>query len=130
MQWPPLEHDFSDGSDDDEECIQAIWSRFSAGLDLPPAVTAAAKRMAIKMETWPTLALEPPTSLAAISIYLASYMVESPVSHVSIASVAGFADTYMLFTYERVYPDRERLYDSSMTALDLPDLPGRGRPPF
>ena len=79
--------------------------------------------MAFKMETWPTLAGCDTKSLASISIYLASAIAGAPVSHRSIAEVAGFAASYLLTTYREIYDDREQLLDNTMRPVVLPFPP-------
>lgn len=79
-----------------------------------------AKRIIVKLETWPTFAFSNPTSLIAISIYTASCIAGNAESHVLIADVAGISAPYLASTYGEIYAEREQLLDSTMEDVVLP----------
>lgn len=107
-----------------------MWSHLCDGLDLQPAIRTASKQMAVKLEICPEFANHSPQDIAAVSIYVSSYMGGSPKSHVAIAGLAGFGARFLLDTYELVYPIREQLLDGTMGGVVLPAPRRFGEPPF
>ena len=83
-----------------------------------------ARRVIVKLETWPAFAYSNPTSLIAISILVASCIAGNTESHVSIANVAGIGAPYLASTYGVVYTGREGLLDRTMEGVVLP-VPSR-----
>ena len=89
-----------------------------------------AGRILVKLETWSAFAHSGPTSLIAISIYVASCIAGHAESHVSIANVAGISAAYLASTYGEIYAERERLINGTMEGVVLPVPSGGQRARF
>lgn len=86
---------------------------------ISPAVARTVHRMARRLETWGIFAGEAPSRLAAVCLYMASYINNEILPSEKIHQATGIGLEEVHSTYSRIYPGRARLID--MEIIDIID---------
>ena len=89
-----------------------LCDRFCSQLQLSYRCTDLSKGLAVKMQSGGSLAGRSPLSVAAVCIYMASYLMGTPKSPKDISTVAGVSDGTIRTAYKLVYPDRDTLVEA------------------
>lgn len=123
---PFLEHGIMDDQEDDVEDVQLSFrdlnQDFCAQLRLDMDICVISEVIVEQLMDSPTWTEgHSALCMVAVSIYVASHLTREPKSPREIAAVTGVDADHIRFTYDHLYPDRERIVDADLLSL-LRDL--------
>ena len=110
--YPPLNHEFGQfENSQDVERVAEILSSIPRKLLLPSAHARTTHRLARKLECMASFTAEFPPSLAAVCLYMASWLTREPLAFEEIQKVTGIQKDEVHAFYSRIHPVRAQLID-------------------
>ena len=110
--YPPLNHEFGQfENSQDVERVAEILSSIPRKLLLPSAHALTTHRLARKLEYMASFTAEFPPCIAAVCLYMASWLNREPLAFQEIHKVTGIFENEVHAFYKRIYPVRAQLID-------------------
>ena len=120
--YPPLNHEFGQSENSqDVERVAEILSSIPRKLLLSSALARTTHRLARKLECMASFTADFPTCLAAVCLYMASWLNREPLALEEIQQATGVSSAEVHSFYSRVYPIRAQLID-----IELINIINRG----
>ena len=110
--YPPLNHEFGQfENSQDVERVAEILSSIPRRLLLRSANAQTTHRLARKLEHMASFTADSPPCLAAVCLYMASWLTREPLAIEEIEQVTGVPNDEIHAFYSRIYPVRAELID-------------------
>ena len=110
--YPPLNHEFGQfENSQDVERVAEFLSSIPRKLLLPSAHARTTHRLARKLEYMASFTAEFPPYLAAVCLYMASWLTREPLAFEEIQKATGVKKDEVHAFYSRIYPVRAQLID-------------------